>query len=211
MEVLGSFVPLADEAGYETGQNLVGIMIANCGQDMWRQFEKSAEYLDGQADPMECWSARVLGDIAAEHSATLILPFEQPYPPFQTWAKRAAQLHQSELGILIHPKYGLWFGLRGVMFVDAQKLDIAGMAENEGRDICASCVEKPCLDACPVGAFGNKTLQVDKCFTHLKSNFDPDCMKEGCAARAACPVGSEYQYCSEQLVYHMRAYFKADI
>ncbi len=211
MEVLGSFVPFSDEAGYEAGQNIVGIMIASCGQDTWRQFENSAEYLDGQADPMERWSARILDVVAVEHSAKLMLPFEQPYPPFQTWAKRAGQLHQSELGILIHPQYGLWFGLRGVMFVDAQKLDIAGMAENDKQDICASCADKPCLEACPVSAFGNKTLQVDKCFTHLKSKNVPDCMKEGCAARAACPVGNEYQYCSEQLLFHMRAYFKADI
>ena len=211
MEVLGSFVPLAGEVGYKADQKEVGIMIANCGQDMWRQFENSIEYLDGQADPMERWSARVLGLIAAEYSATLVLPFEQPYPPFQTWAKRAGQLHQSELGILIHPQYGLWFGLRGVMFVDSSKLDRAGIAQNDGQDICVSCADKPCLDACPVAAFGKKTLQVDKCFTHLKSNHDPDCMKEGCAARAACPVGNEYQYCSEQLLFHMRAYFKARI
>ena len=209
MEVLGVFSPLAGENGHKATQKETGIVIANCGQDMWRIFVNSNEYQDGLADPMERWSAGVLGVIAAEYSATLILPFEQPFPPFQTWTKRAAQLHQSELGILIHPKYGLWFGLRGVMFVDAQSLGVAGIAKNEGRDICASCAEKPCLDACPVAAFGNKNLQVDKCFTHLKSNHDPDCMKEGCAARAACPVGKEYQYSPEQLVFHMGAYFKA--
>ena len=34
-----------------------------------------------------------------------------PYWPFQQWARRAEPVHPSPIGVLIHPRYGLWHRL----------------------------------------------------------------------------------------------------
>ena len=38
-----------------------------------------------------------------------------PYWPFQQWARRAEPVHPSPVGILIHPRYGLWHSYRGAL------------------------------------------------------------------------------------------------
>jgi len=212
MEILGVFEPQARElvAG-ENGNISTGVMIMSTGA-MWSRFSASSQYNDGKPDPLERWSGQALGEIAQRFGAKLVLPFERPYVPFQTWEKRAADLETSPLGLLIHPEYGLWFALRGVLFfpvkVKNQLVHNLIQLPAEKGLTCKSCIDKPCLDACPVDAFSSGNLDVDACYRHLDSDKDPQCMTKGCAARGSCPAGTGHEYCGRQVRFHMAAYRK---
>lgn len=217
MTVLGGFHLQADEVAQFTRLkgDVIGLMVASHGSHMWRCFQQSAFYKDGLSDPLDRWTKRVLEELAAETGAGLALPFDRPYPPFQTWARRATGMCHSPLGILIHREYGLWFGLRGVFLfeVKVENQDVNKLIQSPSsvENPCDKCLEKPCLSHCPVSAFDGGGLNVEVCFSHLKNIEDrgtrPDCLSKGCFARAACPVGIEYRYSDAQLQFHMNAYY----
>ncbi len=182
---------------------------------MWDIFTESAEFDDGLADPLDRFTKRIVLDaigISGEQ-ANAIFPFGETVYPFQRFAKRAAGLQSSPLGILMHPRYGLWHALRAaVVFTGG---DLVCDPLEKMIHPCDECVAKPCLSACPVTAFSVDGFDVAACRSWIdstsSSGFDstgPDCMADGCAARNACPVGQEYRYKPDQIRFHMLAFKK---
>src|SRR6185312_11105495 len=56
----------------------------------WPVFAASREAGDGAPDPLDRWSRRVLGGLAAAFGAVPLFPFGgPPFLPFQRWAQRA--------------------------------------------------------------------------------------------------------------------------
>ena len=176
------------------------VLAGNAGPQMWRAFDaaRAAEPMD-----LDQWSARVLGDLAARLGARAVFPFERPYLPFQRWAMRAEACFPSPLGLLIHPDYGLWHGYRGALLFAAA----IGLPPPDRRaSPCASCADRPCLAACPVGAFDGAAYDVPACARHLARTPQTDCMAGGCLARRACPVGGDYRYAPAQARFHLQAF-----
>jgi hypothetical protein len=198
----GDSVPALD--GGRPARSLV--MIGNRGPDLWRAFAASPEF-GTSPDPLNAWSARVIGDLAAEWGARALFPFGgPPHLPFVAWAKRAEPVAESVIGILIHPDYGLWHAYRGAL---AFAEEIALPARAERPRPCDDCADKPCLSACPVGAFTAAGYDVAACADHLAAPAGADCMAEACRARRACPVGREYLYEPEQARFHMVHFLEA--
>lgn len=188
-----------------------GLLIGNAGSSMWRVFSKSDEYSDGEPNPMNLWTKRILDDIAQSLGAMVVYPFDEPYWPFQRIAQKASASRSSPLGILIHPEYGLWHAFRGLVFLqDACDFEsqISALSEYSKslNHPCDSCQDKPCLNACPVNAFSGTRLDVNACFNHLDDNNGPDCLLLGCQARCACPIANERQYDNAQIQFHMKSY-----
>lgn len=188
-----------------------GLLVGNAGSDMWQVFSKSPEFQDNAPNPMNRWTKRILDEIADLLGASVVYPFDEPYWPFQRLAQKAAGVKPSPLGILIHTKFGLWHAFRGlIVFEEVQEyeIQISALGTNAAslNHPCDHCAEKPCLNACPVGAFTGERLDVQSCFTHLDSNSDPDCMQLGCQARCACPIAKEHQYDDAQMNFHMKSY-----
>lgn len=183
------------------------ILLGNAGGSLWPTFAASPERQDGAPDPLDRWSARVIGDLAKRFGAAALFPFGgPPYHPFQRWALRAEKLAASPLGMLIHPAYGLWHAYRGALaFADELPLP----AVSDAVSPCENCVEKPCLTACPVGAFDGKGYNVPACVDFIASPAGEDCMKGSCAARRACPVGRSYGYEAAQAAFHMSTFLAA--
>ncbi len=103
----------AVRAGRVRGAAKYLLLFGNAGASMWAAFKRSAEYREQRPHPLDRWSARLGGALAAEFSARAVLPFAgPPYPPFLAWAKRAEGLHNSQLGMLMHPRFGLWHAYR---------------------------------------------------------------------------------------------------
>jgi len=191
------------------------VMIGNRGPDLWRAFAASPEFgttTDPLPDPLNTWSARVIGDLAGEWGARALFPFGgPPHLPFVAWAKRAEPVTESVLGILIHPDYGLWHAYRGAL---AFAEEIAFPKRAERPRPCDDCAEKPCLSACPVGAFsalgdGGVGYDVGYCADHLAAPAGADCMAEACRARRACPIGRAYLYQPQQAQFHMVHFLEA--
>ena len=204
----GAFNPTADDnmpplAGGGAAQTIV--LVGFSGEIGWSTFAASSEGNDGAPDPLDRWSQRVVGDLAAQLDATAFFPFGgAPRVPFQRWAQRAESLHHSPLGILIHPRWGLWHSYRGALaFVERYEIPPATPEASP----CDSCVAKPCLTACPVGAFSGtpteQRLDTVKCGAYLEQSAGLNCRTRGCFARRACPVGAAFTYTPAQAKFHM--------
>jgi hypothetical protein len=187
------------------------VVAGNAGPEMWRAFAAGPEFATAP-DPLNTWSERVLGELAAELGASALFPFGgPPHLPFVAWAKRAEAVAESPLGILIHPDYGLWHAYRGALAF-AEVIDLPARIERPRA--CDTCADQPCLSACPVGAFGvagadGVSYDVAACAGHLAVPAGADCMAEACRARRACPVGREYLYQPEQARFHMDHFLEA--
>lgn len=182
---------------------LVGIV----GRRGWDVFARSPEAADGLADPLDRWSRRCLGELAAATGATPLYPFGgPPHWPFQRWAQRAEPLHPSPLGLLIHPGHGLWHSYRGAL---AFPQDLGAQPPPPAASPCASCTDRPCLSACPVGAFTAQGYAADLCAAWLRGAEGRDCMARGCQARRACPVAPDQAHAPDQAAFGMKAYLAA--
>ena len=182
------------------------ILAGNVGPDMWRVFAAAPEF-GRDPDPLDRWSERVLGVLAGLWGARALFPFAgPPCYPFVAWAKRAEAVVESPLGMLIHPDHGLWHAYRGA-------LAFAGRIDLPPRDPrpspCAACADKPCLAACPVGAFRGAGYDVESCVKHIRAPSGAQCMNDGCRARRACPIGRERAYQGAQARFHMDAFLRA--
>ena len=183
------------------------VFVGMVGRWGWNAFAASAEAHDGLDHPLDRFSRRVIGALAQELGAVALYPFGgPPHFPFQRWARRAEPVHFSPLGMLIHPVYGLWHSYRGALGF-AHALDV--LAWEATPSPCETCRGRPCLGACPVGAFFVGGYDVPACAAHLKSAAGADCMDRGCLARRACPVGPEHGHGAAQAAFTMRAFLRA--
>ncbi len=182
------------------------LMVGNVGPAAWAAFARAPEATDGAPHPMDRWSKRVLGRIAASAGGGAVFPSDgPPYPPFVAWAKRAAPVKQSPLGMLIHPVYGLWHAYRGALALP----EPLPLPEPELEAYpCDSCADKPCLTTCPVSAFRPDGYNVPDCAGHIATPEGADCMALGCRARRACPIGRDYVYDPPQAAFHMEAFLR---
>jgi hypothetical protein len=182
-------------------------LLGPVGGSLWPAFSASPEARDGVGDPLDRWSRRIVDGLAAQFAAQALYPFGgPPYLPFQRWAMRADSVAPSPLGILIHPEYGLWHGYRGALAF-AEPIDWPAAPRRASP--CESCAEKPCLSACPVGAFTGPSFRVDACRGHLERPAGAPCLGAGCLARGACPVGRDHAYPAEQIQFHINAFRQA--
>jgi hypothetical protein len=208
--LLGAFHPAGEDGvpPQPDGQPSGTLVLAgNVGGSLWPAFSNAPEARDGAPDPLDRWSARVIGAIAAQLGARAVFPFGgPPYHPFQRWAQRAAPLTPSPIGVLIHPDFGLWQAFRGALaFSPALPLP----PPDRRPSPCESCAGRPCLSTCPVGAFTAAGYDVAACAGHIAAPAGADCLAEGCRARRACPVGRPHHYPADQAVFHMSAFLAA--
>jgi hypothetical protein len=183
------------------------VLVGVVGRQGWDAFAISPEARDGEAHPLDRWSRRMIDRLARDAGAAALYPFGgPPHWPFQRWAQRAEPVHPSPLGLLIHPVHGLWHSYRGALGL-REAMNLA--PREAARSPCDACVGRPCLSACPVGAFAPGGYDVEACVSHLKSAAGEACMGGGCLARRACPVGADQAHGAEQAQFTMRAFQRA--
>ncbi|MDF1792939.1 MAG: ferredoxin [Thalassobaculaceae bacterium] len=194
----GGFAVVPDDGLDNTA---VVVLVGNAGPALWPVF--SAQRRDGR-DPLDSWVRRRLTPVAARLGARLVMPNDgPPYAPFQRWAMRAEAVHPSPLGLLIHPRYGLWHAYRAALLFSAA---IELPDREETASPCADCTDRPCLSACPVGAFDGTGYDVPVCRAHAAGPRGHACRSGGCLARHACPVGRGHAYGPAQQAFHMAAF-----
>jgi len=195
----GGFWP-KDEDGVP-GAPATILLVGNAGPAMWEAF--SALPIEGD-NALDHWSKCAIDAVAENLGATALYPYGgPPFLPFLRWAQKAEAVQPSPIGMLMHPEYGLWHAYRGALCF-AERLDLPPVEEHEHP--CDSCVDKPCLDGCPVNAFASGSYDVPACAAHLATDEGADCMSLGCRARRACPVGADYRYAPNQAAFHMQAF-----
>lgn len=188
------------------------VLIGHTGSEHWDCFEDwwSKTQNSEIEHPLDEWSKSIIRPLAHKFQGVAVFPSDEPYYPFQNWALAAGNLSKSKINILINEEYGTWHGYRGAIAFEFAA-EITAFDEI-AIDICASCIDKPCLSACPVNAFSSERFLYSECQDYLKSEPGAqNCMANGCASRNACPYGERYKYKSPHMKFHMRAFRNWDM
>lgn len=189
---------LAQRAG--DGRGIV--VVANGGGALWRAFRAAVPVPAGD-DPLDRFTRTAVEDAARDvPGARCHFPFD-PTPgalDFQALGALAGLGRPSLVGVLVHPEFGPWIALRAAVVVPG---DVAAPRPADGFDPCPTCVERPCIAACPVGAVGPRGWDVVGCVAHRLA-ADGHCA-DACAARIACVYGRAHRPPPEALAFHQAA------
>lgn len=190
--------------GAKSGADPGTLVLLGAGPGCWPVFIRSPEYADTQPDPLDRWSKRVIGSLAATLGATDVYPSDgPPYAPFIQWALDSGRFFQSPTGMMIHDTAGLMISIRGALRFPAP----LNIPKAQGQSPCVTCTEQPCVTACPVDALSSqRDYDVPTCKSFLGTLEGQDCMEQGCKVRRACPVSQEFDRASAQSAFHMTAF-----
>jgi len=206
LSLRGSFRPSADD-GAPTGTRWL-CLLGTVGGSVWPAFAASSEAADGEPDPLDRWSRRVIQQLAHSFGGKALFPFGgPPFQPFLRWAQQAEGLEPSPIGMLIHPEHGLWHAYRGALAFASVPPD--WQEAPPAASPCRRCAARPCRSACPVDAFTDAGYDVAACRRHLATPAGRRCFTQGCLARRACPVAPGLRYSEPQTRFHMRAFLGA--
>ena len=199
LKIMGGFNPTPKDQVPENCRTL--LLLGPDEPNFWHQFKNSLEMQDGQSNPMDRWSERVISALATKIEAKPIFPFQgPPYAPFYQWALRTGEMHISPIRLLVHSQTGLFVSFRGAVTLDRKiQLPKASPAP------CQTCAA-PCASACPVSAFDGDFYDVKACQSHILTLDTKRCVSKGCAARRQCPLGKDHFRHSEQTAFHMHAF-----
>ncbi|MBL9046952.1 MAG: ferredoxin [Tabrizicola sp.] len=196
LAVLGGFAVTEGEAGFPAGTRSL-LLLGPREPGFWAHLTAQPEW-DGQPDPVDRWSRRVIGRLACDLGAKALFPFGgPPYHPFYQWALRSGRVWESPVRLLVHAEQGLMVSFRGALALkEAMELP------SPSARPCEACAA-PCLTACPAGALTGAGYDVPACHTFLDGPDGTDCMTSGCQVRRACPLSQTYARLPEQSAYHM--------
>jgi epoxyqueuosine reductase len=204
LAVLGGF-DCEGEAGLPAGAVSL-LLLGPLEPGYWPHLKAQPEWAQylakQQADPVDRWSARVIGAMAAELNGVALFPFGgPPFLPFYSWALRTGRVWESPVKLLVHRDQGLMVSFRGALALP-YPVEVPAATSP-----CGSCAA-PCLNACPAGALGGGGYDVPACRQYLDGPSGGDCKNFGCGVRRACPVSQAYARLAEQSAYHMGTFHK---
>ena len=200
LAVLGGFAAGPDD-GLPSGTKTL-LLLGPREPGFWPHLKAQPEW--GADDPMDRWSRRVIGTLACDLGAKALFPFGgPPYQPFYRWALKSGRCWESPVRLLVHDVAGLFVSFRGALALkEAVELPPAGPKP------CDTCMEKPCLTACPTGALTGAGYDLQNCHSFLDTTAGQDCMTTGCAVRRTCPLSLAYARMPEHSAYHMGQFHK---
>ena len=202
LDIFGGFHPTADDAAPEGCRTV--LMLGPHEPGFWPYLIDSPEWRDGAPDPVDRWSARVIGALADRFDAQALFPFGgPPYQPFIAWAQRSGWAWPSPVSLLVHARAGLMVSYRGALGL-RQRIALPPPPPCP----CDACADKPCLTACPAGALTADGYDLDGCHRWLDEKSGDDCMSGGCLVRRACPVSQSYGRVAQQSEYHMSRFHR---
>src|SRR5262249_38560608 len=154
------------------------------GSAIWPHLAQFIAENQSARHPLDYWTRQTVGHLARQLGVVDLYPFGgPPWWPFQRWAQRAESVAPSPVAILIHPVFGLWHAYRAALLWE-QEIKLPALAP--AASPCDSCADRPCLSACPVGAFGAQGYDVTSCARHVEGKQGAACRDLGCLARLAC-------------------------
>lgn len=184
-----------DGVSLENHRSLV--LLGQRGRSLW---DRSVRHNLSTADPFDHTVRQLVDDWFRAHAPdagwSIVYPGSVRIPLGQL-AEQVGWGQPSPLGITIHPTDGLWIAHR-IAFVCTLSLEHRSAASPHP---CSSCVDTPCVQACPVGAvsvsdgFGLRT-----CAEH-RAPEGSECAHV-CLSRLACPVAADLRYGPEQMHHH---------
>lgn len=182
------------------------VLVGNGGNVFWQALQRHGM---GGANPVDQFSLSLtqtfMDEVLGTAVSEIVYPSSQYMIPLQQLGMIAGWHHPSPLGVGIHDVYGLWFAYR-TAFVTTAVIPLQRASQNKTTP-CDSCLDKPCIAACPGGAVNSFVggqavvpLSLAACAKH-RLKTESSCA-DRCLARMRCPNGREHQYTLEQIKYH---------
>jgi len=180
------------------------IVIASGGKSLWssftREIERHPDYFIGCTDPLddfvERMQRRVDPDPGPDRRWVRCAATESVFVDFRILGQAAGIGWHSRLGLLLHPEFGPWLGLRLACFT-TEPLPSTGPPAGTGP--CANC-PAPCVVACPAAAVDPRMdWNPTRCSSFHENSTQ---CRTTCHARAACPEGASHRYTEVQFHYH---------
>lgn len=178
------------------------IVLGNGGAALWKAFRAAVPEAGGD-DPLDRFTRRTIE--AATHDlagARCSFPFDSSAPrlDFRLLGELAGLGRPSLVGVLVHPTYGPWIALRAAVLLP---IEVTAPRPADGFDPCPTCVERPCIAACPVNAVGPAGWDVAGCMAHRLA--DESHCADACTARLDCVYGRAHRYPADALAFHQAA------
>lgn len=173
------------------------LVVANAGRTLWPLFSSSPE-ASRPEDPLDTYTRRVFEEATSPDAGFALYNErrEGSYLPLVTLAERAGLGIPGRVGVLLHPVYGPWMSLRGVVFT-REPVELAPVSS---FDPCTGC-PAPCAEACHGNVVHLDGVDVEGCYrTRLTLR---ECALR-CDARAACVIGPEHAFSADQVAHHSR-------
>jgi hypothetical protein len=176
------------------------LVVGNAGKALWPRFRSSPEAAL-RSNPLDRYTARILREVTSRFGeprgfALYTEKRQDRYLPLVPLARRAGFGSPGRVGVLLHPLYGPWISIRGVLFIP----DEVPIREAPPFDPCTGC-PAPCADACHGGAVSEGGLEVTRCF---RAKILKSPCRTACDARSACIVGPEHAFPRDQIAHHSR-------
>ena len=199
LSVFGGFHPDPEDGAPKGCATL--LLIGPREPGFWPHVTAEPEFTDGQPDPMDRWSRRVIGRLACDLGAKALFPFGgPPWRPFIAWAQKTGRAHVSPVSLLVHDDAGLMLSYRGALALPGRVA-----LPPPPPSPCTPC-PRPCATACPVGALDAAGYDTGACHAYLETAAGKDCLDRGCRVRRSCPVSEGYGRLQAQSAFHMRSF-----
>lgn len=179
------------------------VVFASGGVSLWEAFvadlRQHPEHLTEHTHPLDDFVARAIqrADPSPPSTRRWIRCAAQPeeFVDFRPLAQGAGLGWHSRTGLLLHPTYGLWMGMRAACFT-TEPLPLSTPVSAPSP--CDDC-DMPCASACLGNAFVNQRLSIRRCAAFQVSSND--CHGQ-CVTRQACPEGQAHRHGELQHHYH---------
>lgn len=179
------------------------VLLGPAEPGFWPHVTAQPEFIDGRPDPLDRWSRRVIHALALAVNGTAYYPFGEPLRPFFSWAIESGRAWRSPVQLLVHDRAGLMVSYRGAVLLPEAHDPRSGR-----KSPCTSCMDKPCLTACPARALTGDGYDLAACNAYLDTDAGSTNLLRGCAVRRACPVSENYGRLEEQSAFHMKQFHK---
>lgn len=201
LDIFGGFHPDDHDKVPEGTKTL--IMLGPKEPGFWVYLTSQEEFRKELTNPLDRWSKRVIDLIGNKTNGKPVYPFGgPPYHPFMTWALKTGRSWHSPVQFLVHDTAGLLVSFRGVLAYQ----DHIILPRPPSQSPCATCEEKPCIAACPVGVLTPDIYDADGCRSYIGSTDGQECLSMGCQVRRICPVSQNYQRDPRQSEFHQIAF-----
>lgn len=175
------------------------LVFGHAGSGFWKSLD---EPLTG-SDPLDRMSIKMVEDFLQRIGCAdylVVYPSTDLQIDLRALGKQLGWHADSALGMGINAIHGTWFAYRVVVLANTfYETHDETQTNNLAEAPCSKCINRPCVEACPVDAPG-VTFDLQACMDE-RVREGSACAYQ-CLARNVCPVGTEYRYDQDQMRYH---------
>ena len=172
------------------------ILLGHAGRRLWTCVQ--AAHLPGE-HPIDDYTTQVVSrlftPLLGNAPSQLVYPGEVMIG-LQALGHLAGWHHPAPFMVGIDSQWGSWSAYRAVILAQSQ---FPISPRSHLAPPCPSCLNPPCISACPAQALQGGEFVFSRCSTFRLLENSP--CAQGCLARLACPVGQEHRYDEAQIVH----------